>query len=71
MARNQQCMTHCGMESTRICIFLCGTPKGMRQVLEERGINTNQMKAEKMREVLGEITDLKYEKTKVEKLVTL
>ena len=29
------------------------------------------MKAEKMQEVLGEMTDLKYEKTKVEKLVTL
>ena len=55
---NQQCMKHCGMESTRICIFLCDTPKGMRQVLEERGVNTKKMKAEKMQEVLGEMTDL-------------
>ena len=51
-------------------VFPCGTPKGMRRVLEERGVNTKRMKAEKMREVLGEMTDFKYEKTKVEKLVT-
>ncbi len=47
-----------------------GRAKGMRQVLEERGVNTKGMKADKMREVLGEMSDFKYEKTKVEKLVS-
>ena len=51
-------------------VFSDGTPKGMKRILEERGVNTKGMKAEKMREVLGEMSDFKYEKTKVEKLVS-
>ena len=31
-------------------VFRDGTPKGMKQVLEERGVNTKRMKAERMRE---------------------
>jgi len=46
-----------------------GRPEGMKRVLEERGVNTKGMKAERMREVLGEMSDFKYEKTKVERLV--
>ena len=46
-----------------------GTPKGMKQVLIERGINVTKMKAEQMREVLQEMPDFKYEKTKVETLL--
>ena len=38
----------------------------MRQVLEERGIDTNRMKAPDMRLVLGAHTDFKYEKTALE-----
>ena len=51
-------------------VFSDGTVKGMRRVLHERGINTKGMKAENMREALGEMSDFKYEKTKVEKLVS-
>ena len=50
-------------------VFSDGTPKGMKCILEERGVNTKGMKAETMREVLGEMSDFKYEKTKVEKFV--
>ena len=43
-----------------------GTPKGMKQVLEERGINTTRMVAEDMRTVLSWHNDFKNEKTIVE-----
>ena len=44
-----------------------GQPKEMRRVLEERGVNTTGMKADKMREVLGNFSDFRYKKTKVER----
>ena len=50
-------------------VFDNGTPKGMKQVLFERGINTTKMKADEMREILQNMPDFKYEKTKVEKLL--
>ena len=43
-----------------------GTPKGMKQVLEERGINTARMVAEDMRTVLSWHDDFRKEKTIVE-----
>ena len=47
-------------------VYSDGRPKGMRQVLEERGIDTNRMKAPDMRLVLGAHNDFKYEKTALE-----
>lgn len=41
-------------------------PKGMRQVLKERGINTKQMEAEDMHTVLSNHKDFRTEKTVVE-----
>ena len=46
-----------------------GTPKGMKQVLIETGINVTKMKGEEMREVLRGMPDFKYEKTRVETLL--
>ena len=43
-----------------------GVPKGMRQILEERGINTTNMKADDMRVVLANHEDFSIEKTLVE-----
>ena len=43
-------------------VFDDGTPKGMKQVLLERGVNTTKMKAEQMREILQNMPDFKYEK---------
>lgn len=43
-----------------------GVPKGMRQVLEERGINTERMKAEDLRTVLANHEDFRTEKTVIE-----
>ena len=43
-----------------------GTPKGMKQVLEERGINTARMVAEDIRTVLSWHDDFRNEKTIVE-----
>lgn len=51
-------------------VFNNGTPKGMRQVLTERGVDTRRMKADDLRRVLGEMSDFKYEKTKVEHMVS-
>ena len=56
-------------KTQKMC-FSDGTAKGMQQVLEERGVNTRGMKASRMREVLGEMSDFKFEKTKVERLVS-
>ena len=50
-------------------VFSDGTPKGMKKVLEERGVNVSKMKAEDMREKLQSMHDFKYEKTKVETLL--
>ena len=44
-----------------------GVPKGMRQVLIERGVDVRGMKAPDMRRVLREMPDFKYERSKVEK----
>ena len=44
-------------------------PKGMKEVLCERGINVTGMKGEEMRRILQNMHDFKYEKTKVEKLL--
>jgi hypothetical protein len=47
-----------------------GVPKGMRTVLEERGVHVLGMKAEDMRKKLKDMHDFKYEKTKVEKYIS-
>ena len=47
-----------------------GIPKGLRVVLEERGIDTRGMTAEKMREVLGTHPDFKNEKSRIERFLT-
>ena len=41
-------------------------PKGVRQVLEERGVNTAGMKGEKLRKTIESHSNFWYEKTKVE-----
>ena len=45
-----------------------GPTKGMKLVLENRGVNIDGMNAEKMHEKLREMHDFKYEKTKLETL---
>lgn len=46
-----------------------GVPKGMKKVLEERGINTTTLKANDMREILANHSDFASEKTMVEHLL--
>jgi len=46
-----------------------GVPKGLCVVLQERGVNTNGMDAEKMREILGSHPDFKFEKSRVERFL--
>ena len=46
-----------------------GTPKGMKLVLQERGVDVSGMKAEDMRLALQQMHDFKYEKTKLESLL--
>ena len=43
-----------------------GAPKGLRIVLEERGINIRGMNAEQMREILGSHFDLKNETSRIQ-----
>lgn len=49
--------------------FSLGVPKGMRTVLNERGVDTRGMVADKMRETLGEMNDFKNEKSLIEHLL--
>ena len=46
-----------------------GTPKGMRAVLEERGIDTTDMRASNMRDKLKTFTDFQQQKTLLEEYV--
>ena len=46
-----------------------GVPKGMKLVLQERGIDVSKMKADDMQTTLQEMHDFKYEKTKLESLL--
>jgi len=43
-------------------VFSNGTPKGMKEVLHERGVNVTKMKGDEMREILQNMYDFKYEK---------
>ena len=43
-----------------------GIPKGMKQVLEERGVDTRGMTAARMKEIIGSHPDFKDQKSKVE-----
>ena len=43
-----------------------GVLKGLKMVLEERGVNTRGLNAEQMREILGRHTDFQNEKTRIE-----
>lgn len=45
--------------------FSLGIPKGIRQVLEEQGINTSTLNAKQMREILRNHDDFKNEKPRV------
>ena len=51
---------------TQRMVLADGKPKGMKIVLEERGIDTSGMKAADMRLVLGNHDDFKHEKTALE-----
>ena len=47
-------------------VFNLGVPKGLLQVLKERGVDTRGMKVEDMRKELASHEDYKNEKTKIE-----
>ena len=46
-------------------VFPDGTPKRMKQVLEERGVNVSKVKPDDMREKLQSMHDFNYKKTEV------
>ena len=68
-AVNQEWTTPFGTARLKIMVDSKGTPKGMRQVLMERGVDVRGMKADDMRKTLKEMHDFKYEKTKVETMI--
>ncbi len=49
--------------------YAIGIPKGLRVILEERGINTQGMNGNQMREILGEHEDFKNEKSLIERFL--
>lgn len=50
--------------------FANGVAKGLKVVLEERGVDTSKMNGEEMREILKSHPDFKYEKSKIERYLT-
>ena len=46
-----------------------GIPKGMRQILRERGVNVEGMRVRGMRKELASYRDFKFEKTRVENIL--
>ena len=49
--------------------YTLGIQKGWQVVLEERGINTHKMSADRMRETLGSLADFLHEKSSVERFL--
>ena len=50
--------------------FEIGVPKGMRRVLQERGVDTSGMGGDQMRKTLAEMDDVKNEKSLIECYLT-
>ena len=50
--------------------FQIGVPKGMRRVLQERGVDTSGMGGDQMRKTLAEMDDFKNEKSLIECYLT-
>ena len=51
-------------------VFNLGVPKGMKRVLEERGINTATLRGDDMQNILANHEDFKNEKTIIESFLT-
>ena len=51
-------------------VFNLAVPKGMKRVLEERGINTATLRGDDMQKILANHKDLKNEKTIIESFLT-
>ena len=50
-------------------VYLDGRPKGMKAILEERGVNTRKMKADDMRKKLSQYPDFQNKKTLLEEYI--
>ena len=50
--------------------FANGVAKGLKVVLEERGVDTSGMNGDEVRVVLKSHPDFKYEKSKIERYLT-
>ena len=59
----------CWNGKPQIMVSPDGRPKGMKLVLEERGVDTTEMKAADMALVLGNHHDFKHEKTALEHVI--
>ena len=46
--------------------FSIGVPKGMKLILDERGVNTSKMNGDEMRKILSEMEDFKNETCRIE-----
>ena len=53
----------------QIMNYALGVQKGMRVVLEERGVNTHGMNADRMREILSSHADFRNEKSRIERFL--
>ena len=65
---DKQWVMHDGYWNGKVCKmnFAIGIPKGLRVILQERGIDTTNMNADQMREVLKQHSDFRDEKCQIE-----
>ena len=50
-------------------VYPDGTPKGMKVILEERGVNTRKRKADDMRKKLSQYPNFQNQKTLLEEYI--
>ena len=56
-------------ERVQQMVYPDGTPKGMKAILEERGVNTRKMKVNDMRKKLSQYPDFQNQKTLLEEYI--
>ena len=60
-----------GMEKVQKMVFADGTPKGLKQILIERGINITKMKLDEMRALIATHLDFRDEQPEIVKFLRM
>ena len=58
-----------GWKTSKAIVTEEGIQKGLKSLLEERGVNTAKLKKDEMIKIVEEMRDFKFQKTKVEEMI--